>query len=169
MTTISYTDSTRYAGKFVLCFLVGLLWALPAQAVVTKADIKDVSGELVCYCGCASKVVSTCGCGTADMIEADIGKQLEAGKTKEEIIAAYVATHGVEGLATPPAEGFNLTAWIIPIMAICLGGFVIRTAVVRWRQRGREVEEAHNQNETKPEVKAVKHQDKILRELEDME
>lgn len=151
----------------VFFFLVLLAGTPALQAAVTKAEVKDISGGLVCYCGCANKVVATCGCGTADNIEADIASQLEAGKTKDEIIAAYVATHGLQGLATPPARGFNLSAWVIPIVALLAGGLVIRTAVVRWRRQGRDTQTQRDQA-SGPVAATVKHQDKILRELEEL-
>jgi cytochrome c-type biogenesis protein CcmH/NrfF len=148
--------------------LVCLLFPAPAVAVVTKAQIKDISGELVCYCGCANKVVATCGCGTADEIEADIRAQLEAGKTREQIIAAYVAKHGEQGLATPVPEGFNVTAWIMPIVVLIAGGLVIRTVTVRWRERGRAKEAGRVQSDAPPAPADVKHGDRILRDLEDL-
>lgn len=147
----------------LLCLVVAVI---PASAVVTKAQIKEVSGDIICYCGCENKVVATCGCGTADKIEVDISRQLEEGQTKEEIIAAYVATHGEKGLAAPMASGFNLTAWLMPIFAFLAGGLVIRTAVVRWRRRGRETELDRSQTET-PSTSDVKHQNRILEELEE--
>lgn len=143
--------------------------APPVFAAVSKELIKDVSGELICYCGCANKVVATCGCGTADRIEADIAQQLEAGKTKQEIIAAYVAVHGEKGLATPVKTGFNLTAWIMPILALLSGGAVICTAVVRWRRRGCEKEARRQEKADERTAALVKNQDRILQELEELD
>lgn len=141
-----------------------------ATAAVTKAEVKDVSGELICYCGCASKVVATCGCATADKIEGDIAAQLESGQTKEEIVAAYMAQHGEKGLATPVADGFNLTAWLMPITAIMLGGIVIRKTVVRWRAQKRGRENAENDAPSDiPDEKVAKHQNRILNDLEEMD
>ena len=143
--------------------------AAPVSAAVTQAHVKDVSGGLICYCGCASKVVAMCGCGTADKIEEDIAAQLESGQTKEEIVAAYLAIHwkGDEtGLATPVASGFNLTAWLMPIFAILIGGFVIQTTVVRWRAQKRSQDQSGSDvsDET-----VVKHQSRILNELEELD
>lgn len=156
---------------------VGLLSVTVAAAVVTKEQVKVISGDLVCYCGCANKVVATCGCGTADQIEADIRGQLESGKTKEQIVAAYVVQHGEQGLATPIPRGFNITAWIMPIVVIMAGGVVIRTVVVRWRGHGRVREAGQAQPlgvdvTASPQVPTVadgKRQDQILRELKELD
>jgi cytochrome c-type biogenesis protein CcmH/NrfF len=107
-----------------------------------------------------------CGCATADKIEEDIAAQLESGQTKEEIVAAYLAIHDEKGLATPIASGFNLTAWLMPIFAILIGGFVIQTTVVRWRaqKRSRDQPGSDVSDET-----VVKHQSRILNELEELD
>ena len=38
-------------------------------------------------------------------------------------------------LATPPARGFGLAAWIAPVAGLLLGLTVISLAVKRWRAR----------------------------------
>ncbi len=164
-------------GLFILLGAFGLFPFSSASAAVTKEQVKGVSGDLVCYCGCANKVVATCGCGTADQIEADIRGQLEAGKSKEQIIAAYVAQHGEQGLATPIPRGFNVTAWIMPIVVIMVGGVVIRTVVVRWRGRARvrEARQAQTVDATAtapphmPSAADARRQDQILRELKELD
>lgn len=164
-------------GVFILLGSLGLFPFSSASAAVTKEQVKAISGDLVCYCGCANKVVATCGCGTADQIEADIKGQLVSGKTKEQIVAAYVAQHGEQGLATPIPRGFNVTAWVMPIVVIMAGGVVIRTVVVRWRDRGR-VREARQAQPIEvsvtappqtPSVADTRRQDQILRELKELD
>lgn len=152
-------------------FLLGCLVAVtvaPVAAAISKAAIKEVSGALVCQCGCGGKVVATCGCGDADKIEADIATQLEQGKTKEQILAHYVKTYGEQVLAAPTTKGFNLAAWLMPIAAVLAGGFVIRTAIVRWRKTGRETESSRHDTPAPPAVES-KHRDRIIRDLEDLE
>ncbi|MBM3262745.1 MAG: cytochrome c-type biogenesis protein CcmH [candidate division Zixibacteria bacterium] len=162
----------RFYTVLALLTLLVVSCVASAHAAITKEQVKEVSSDLVCYCGCANKVVATCGCTTADQIEADIKAQLESGKSKAEIVAAYVAQHGEQGLATPPPEGFNITAWVMPIAAIMAGGFVVRTLVVRWRRRRRDradrEEETTGPDAAAPEVNTGR-QKQILRELEEME
>ena len=40
-------------------------------------------------------------------------------------------------LASPPKEGFDLLAWVLPLLALGLGAAVIGVLVVRW-SRSRE-------------------------------
>lgn len=175
-----FRNRRKVVSLWGLFILLGTLCLFPfssASAAVTKDQVKGISGDLVCYCGCANKVVATCGCGTADQIEADIRGQLEAGKSREQIIAAYVAQHGEQGLATPIPRGFNVSAWIMPIAVIMAGGVVIRTVVVRWRGRARvrEARQAQTVDATAtapppmPSVADTRRQDQILRELKELD
>lgn len=141
------------------------------SAAVTKPAVKEVSGALVCQCGCGGKVVATCGCGEAEKIEADIARRLEQGKTKEQILAAYVAQYGEQVLAAPTKTGFNLTAWLMPIAAVLIGGFIVRTTVVRWRKTRRDVESLQQDVPASSASSGLDaaHRDRIMRELKELE
>lgn len=54
-------------------------------------------------------------------MEKQIEKFLAQGKTKQEILDYYVGIYGERILAIPKAEGFNLMAWIAPVMAGLIG------------------------------------------------
>ena len=59
---------------------------------------------------------------------------METGKTKDEIVANFVSRYGQMVLASPPPEGYNLLAWITPIVALLLGVALVRTVLLRWRR-----------------------------------
>ncbi|RMD94292.1 MAG: hypothetical protein D6813_02460, partial [Calditrichaeota bacterium] len=50
---------------------------------------------------------------------------LEQGKTREEVLQAMVKKYGESILAAPPKKGFNLLAWVLPFVALLMGGFVV--------------------------------------------
>jgi len=54
-------------------------------------------------------------------MEKQIEKFISQGKTKQDILDYYVGIYGERILAVPKAEGFNLMAWIAPVMAGLLG------------------------------------------------
>lgn len=114
----------------LLCMM---LFVLPAQAAVPDAQVKDVAKELACLCGtCPRRPLHECICGTADAHRATIRKALEAGQTKDMIIAGFIQQFGKETLSTPPAEGFNLLAWIMPFAVLILGGGIVRAVIRNW-------------------------------------
>jgi cytochrome c-type biogenesis protein CcmH len=54
-----------------------------------------------------------------------IRDQLRAGKTPEEVRAYFVDKYGEWILLTPRATGFNLVVYVIPFLALLLGGAVV--------------------------------------------
>ena len=61
-----------------------------------------------------------------------IRERIAAGDSRSEIDEALVADFGEEVLAAPPREGFNLLAWVLPLLggALAVGGLAY--ALVRW-------------------------------------
>jgi cytochrome c-type biogenesis protein CcmH len=108
--------------------------AAPAEGAQTS--VREVGESLVCLCGCNS-VLNQCPhqtCGFHDEINGLIAREIAAGKDRQTIIAGLVERYGVKVLAAPPAEGFNLVAWILPGVGL-LAGLVIVVLVVRRMRR----------------------------------
>ena len=119
--------------KPILLCIALMLSALPVRAAVPEAQVKDVAKELACLCGtCPRRPLHECTCGTADAHRATIRKALEAGQTKDMIIAGFIQQFGKETLSTPPAEGFNLLAWIMPFAFLIIGGGIVRAVIRNW-------------------------------------
>ncbi len=74
-------------------------------------------------------------CGVARSMKATIQSQIDAGKTKEEILDHFVSIYGEEVLATPPKSGFGLTAWVTPFLAVGAGAAVVAAIIWGWARR----------------------------------
>jgi cytochrome c-type biogenesis protein CcmH len=68
----------------------------------------------------------------AERMRAFIRERIAAGDSRSEIDAALVADFGEEVLAAPPKEGFNLLAWVLPLLGGALAVGVLAFALVRW-------------------------------------
>ncbi len=102
-----------------------------------EAIFNRVSDRLMCRCGC-NQNLSNCNhhpCSSADPARAQIRAAIAAGKGEEEIVRQFVQQYGAAILALPPARGFALTAWIMPVAAVLLGLGVIYRLVTAWRAR----------------------------------
>lgn len=117
----------------VLTLVLGL--AVPAFGATPK-QIKEVAADLVCLCGsCNRESLATCICTDFAVPErAAIGRLLDQGQTKEQIVAAYVADYGEMALAVPPASGFNILAWVTPFALLLGGVFLVRRVLMGWRR-----------------------------------
>lgn len=61
-----------------------------------------------------------------------IRDQLKAGKSADEVRAYFEDKYGEWILLEPRAEGFNLVVYIVPLVAILIGGAVVARSVRRW-------------------------------------
>ncbi len=90
-----------------------------------NADLLQITGNIVCTCGCPPTLVRACSCARAEEMTAEVRGLMSDGKTEEEIYAHYIAQFGAQVLAAPRAEGFNLLGWIFPFLAALSGGAIV--------------------------------------------
>jgi cytochrome c-type biogenesis protein CcmH/NrfF len=74
----------------------------------------------------------------ADRERAFIRGLIAEGRTETQIERALVSQYGPTALGLPSARGFDLTAYLAPIVAVV--GLVVTLALLlpRWRRRGRD-------------------------------
>ena len=73
----------------------------------------------------------------ADQERDFIAQLIAESRTKAQIKAALVDEYGPRVLAEPQDDGFQLTAWLVPLLA-ALGALALVVLVARrWRGRGR--------------------------------
>ncbi|MFQ5911748.1 MAG: cytochrome c-type biogenesis protein CcmH [Nitrospinota bacterium] len=96
--------------------------------------LEEVARDLICLCGCG-KVLSVCEMeGWAVPAKRLIEEQIAQGKDKAAILAYFVEQYGEKVLAAPTKRGFNLLAWILPFLAILVGGVGIFAVLRRWKR-----------------------------------
>ncbi len=114
--------------------LVGLSSWTPAFGVSTVTQ-REIEESLTCQCGCGLTVAS-CNhleCGFAVPVRKHIAEALAEGQTAEQILEYYKKEYGEKVLSSPVAEGFNLLAWIGPLVAIVTAGIAMFTYFRRRR------------------------------------
>jgi cytochrome c-type biogenesis protein CcmH len=113
-----------------------ILLALPALAQAPKdisKEYKEACDRLVCQCGC-NEQLSVCAmqnCSSATPMRAEIRERLQAGESVERIVDSFVARMGKKVLSAPTMRGFDVTAWIMPFVILCLGLVVVGWIVVK--------------------------------------
>jgi len=124
----------------VLAAALHLLTFQSAAASGSKPTQKSIEGALTCQCGC-NQTVAGCdhyGCGSRGEMRALIQKEIAAGKDETAILQDMTLRYGVKVLATPPAQGFNLTVWILPILGLMVGLAAVVLIVRHWRNPSAE-------------------------------
>jgi cytochrome c-type biogenesis protein CcmH len=69
-----------------------------------------------------------------------IGQKLAEGEDAGSIKNYFVAQYGPQVLGEPPLEGFNWLAWILPVLAMVAGGFLVWSRVRSGTRRSQAVE-----------------------------
>lgn len=110
-------------GAALLLISLALLFsAAPAtaQEPVSDDEVNEIARELYCPV-CENTPLDVCPTQACEDWRAEIRTQLREGKSREEIHQYFVQRYGAKVLSTPPQEGFNLIAWILPIGAVLFG------------------------------------------------
>ena len=68
--------------------------------------------------------------------KAFVSRLVAEGKSKDEIKDALVAEYGTEVLALPQGSGFDLSAYLVPIVAFVIAVIALAIGVLRWRRAG---------------------------------
>lgn len=117
---------------------LGLL-ALAASAVASPArqtTVHDIEDEVMCpICGTLLELADS---PQAKREKVFVERLVASGKTKAEIKDALVAQYGPSVLALPKATGFDLSAYLVPIIAIVAAAIALAFSVARWRRDGRD-------------------------------
>ena len=101
------------------------------------AFISEIRLELACYCGCGMTVQGCLGgmsCGESRQLSQEVIQHVQAGKSKAEVLQAMVDKYGEKILSAPTKEGFNLTAWVLPFVALMFGVWAVAFVISRWRR-----------------------------------
>jgi cytochrome c-type biogenesis protein CcmH/NrfF len=124
----------RRAGLAILC--AGLLALAPPAlaAPAPQTTVHDIEDEVMCpICGTLLELAES---PQAKREKVFVARLVAAGKTKAEIKDALVAQYGPPVLALPKASGFDLSAYLVPVLAIAIAAIALAFSVARWRRDG---------------------------------
>jgi len=126
--------------------LILFLWAAVAPAAAQRdisRQYKEACDRLVCQCGC-NEQLSVCAmqnCSSATPMRAEIRERLQKGDTVDLIVDSFVARYGKKVLSAPTTTGFDLSAWIMPFVILCLGLGVVAWIAVRMARPAPDTDE----------------------------
>jgi cytochrome c-type biogenesis protein CcmH len=124
----------RWAAAALTLALGLLALASPASAAAPKTTVSDVEDEVMCpICGTLLELSDS---PQARRQKVYVAKLVAAGKSKAEIKDALVVQYGSSVLAVPEASGFDLTAYLVPVLALLAAIAVLAFSVSRWRRDG---------------------------------
>ncbi len=125
----------RAAALAILALGLIVLAPTALAAPPRQATAHDIEDEVMCpVCGTLLELADS---PQAKREKVYVARLVAEGRTKAEIKDALVAQYGSSVLALPKASGFDLSAYLVPIVAIVLAVIVLAFSVSRWRRDGR--------------------------------
>ena len=121
-----YLCSSVFICGFALFFSVTVL----AEQVVTEDPLErqvlDIGKDLRCAV-CQNQPISESNADLARDMRDIIREQLQAGKSREEIVNYFVERYGDYVLMNPPVRGPGTVVWLAPVallLVVGISGFV---------------------------------------------
>jgi len=82
-------------------------------------------------------ICPVCPGETIDQSQVEIAKQmriivrnmLSQGASDDEVIDFFIDRYGISIVGDPPKQGISLIAWIVPLVALILGGLILMLVV----------------------------------------
>jgi cytochrome c-type biogenesis protein CcmH len=116
--------------RLAVVLLLSLAAAAPAAASEQHPTLAELERELVCPT--CKTTLQMSNAPVADRMRTFIRQRIAAGDTKSEIKDKLVAQFGEGVLAAPPARGFNLLAWLVPIAGGLIAAVAVAFLARRW-------------------------------------
>lgn len=124
----------RFARLLLVALLALSVLAPVAGAAAPRTTLNDVEDEVMCPT-CGTPLNLATDAPLANDERALIRRLIAQGYTKDEIKHRLVQEFGPNVLALPRASGFDLSAYLVPIVLGVAGLLAIAVLAVRWRRR----------------------------------
>lgn len=111
--------------------LLALVAATSAGASERHPTLAELEHEVMCPT--CKQLLELSHAPVAERIRAFIRTRIAAGDTKSEIKRRLVAQFGEAILAAPPAHGFDLLAWLLPLLGLTGSAGVVGLLAWLWR------------------------------------
>jgi cytochrome c-type biogenesis protein CcmH len=114
----------------------GATATVSAQQPAPNIDdqVLKISKNLYCPV-CTGVPLDVCETQACVQWRALIKEKLIAGESEQQIRDYFVSQYGDRVLGAPPPEGFNLSAYILPVVAFLLGAAIVFWTARTWMKR----------------------------------
>jgi len=120
----------KMIGIGAFLFLSLTLVTVAAAQGPTADEVNRIAKKLYCPV-CPNTPLDVCQTQACVDWRAQIRDMLAEGKDEQAIIDYFVAEYGVQVLAAPPRRGFTALVWILPLVGLGVGGWILAQGVQR--------------------------------------
>jgi cytochrome c-type biogenesis protein CcmH len=121
----------------VTCFVTLALTVTFSVRAQDTSRAKALGAKLMCVCGCGQVLISCnhVGCTYSHDMLKELDQYVARNESDDLTLQAFVQEYGPTVLAEPPAKGFDIAAWVVPILAPLIALYLLWEVVRRWRRR----------------------------------
>lgn len=126
----------RAALPTLLVLLLPVLLAPVALAQQTERA-KNIGKRMMCVCGC-NQILTECnhvGCTYSYKMLKELDDRVARNEPDDLTVQDFIQEYGASVMLIPEARGFNLWAWIMPVVVPLVALWILRIVVIRWRRR----------------------------------
>lgn len=117
--------------RLLLLVVAALVLAAPAAASEQHPTLPELENQIMCPV-CAGETLAQSDSPAAAQVKRFIQGRIAAGDTRSEIKDKLVAEYGTRILAAPPKHGFDLVAWVLPIVGLLSAAGVLGFLAWQW-------------------------------------
>jgi cytochrome c-type biogenesis protein CcmH len=141
MTERTASSARRRTAAYVLltfALLATSISLISARVLFAQQDprAKELSMRMMCVCGC-NQVLGVCnhvGCSYSHDMLKEIDSRVSRSESDDLILQDFVQEYGSAVLLLPAAKGLSFWMWLMPIVAVGVGIWLVRIALIRWRR-----------------------------------
>ncbi len=130
---------------FIFCLLLTAYCLLPTSYFLLPTSyslaqdpnydrINEIAKELNCPT-CAGINLADCRTLTCEQWRNQINDLVAQGYSDQEVLDYFTTRYGDEVLQEPPKSGWRLFLWLLPFVALLLGGAWLLYAMRKWARR----------------------------------
>jgi cytochrome c-type biogenesis protein CcmH/NrfF len=123
--------------------LFGGVW-VPNASPQKSERAKALGEKITCMCGGCNDAAGLCKhsggafagpCDVARNELNELDQRVNRGESDDLTLQAFIQEYGPTVILVPPAKGFDLWAWIMPVLLPIVALGLIAFMVQRWRRR----------------------------------
>ena len=123
--------------KLIVVVAAALALATPALASERHPTLAELEDQLMCPV-CAGETLAQSDSVPAQRIKAHLQQRIGQGWSRSRIVNEEVDIWGTRILAAPRKHGFDLLAWVLPLVGIFAAAGILALLAWRWTRTREE-------------------------------
>jgi len=132
-------SATVIFAVLIFSFLLVLSGCVRESDITLEQRAHQLAGELMCPV-CDAQTLDGSNAQIADDMRLKVRDLLDEGSTNAEVKDYFVLRYGQEILAAPEHSGFNLLAWIVPVLIVLGAIGIALLSIKNMRKSGLEAQ-----------------------------